>query len=146
MILPAVGQSERIWRETSRTHGADVIVDHSAVEELGAVGDRPPRTQRVDVLLSVFHLGRRRENSMRDAETSNGRGVAVKMMSLADLADVIGDSAMVGDVQRVLDGVVVSFSQLKGLFVTQLRGEKKLIAHKYAGVVIQSCARWYGVI
>lgn len=41
--------------------------------------------------------------------------------SIADLADVISDSAVVGDVQSILDCVVVAFGELKGLFITQLK-------------------------
>lgn len=37
-----------------------------------------------------------------------------------DLADVVSDSAVVGDVQSVLDCVVAALGELKGLFVTQL--------------------------
>lgn len=36
----------------------------------------------------------------------------------ADLTDVVSDSAVVGDVQSVLDRVVVTLGELKGLFVT----------------------------
>lgn len=42
----------------SVTYVADIIVDNSAEEELRAVGDGLPCTQRVDVLLSVFNLSR----------------------------------------------------------------------------------------
>lgn len=36
----------------------------------------------------------------------------------ADLADVVSDPAVVGDVQSVLDRVVAALGELKGLFVT----------------------------
>lgn len=39
-------------------------------------------------------------------------------LSNTDLADVVGDSAVVDDVQSVFDCVVVALSPLKGLFVT----------------------------
>lgn len=38
------------------THAADVVIDDSAEEELGTVGDGLPRAQRVDVLFPVFDL------------------------------------------------------------------------------------------
>lgn len=35
-----------------------------------------------------------------------------------DLADVVSDSAVVGDVQSILDRLVATLGELKGLFVT----------------------------
>lgn len=42
-----------------------------------------------------------------------------------DLADVVGDSAVVDDVQSVFDRVVVALSPLECLFVTQLNVQKQ---------------------
>lgn len=42
--------------QINSTHVADVVIDNPAEEELGAVGDGLPCTQRVDVLLPVFNL------------------------------------------------------------------------------------------
>lgn len=39
----------------------------------------------------------------------------------ADLADVVGDSAVVGDVESILDCVVAALGELEGLFVTELK-------------------------
>lgn len=39
-------------------------------------------------------------------------------VSKTDLADVVGDSAVVDDVQSIFDCVVVALGPLKGLFVT----------------------------
>lgn len=49
-------------------------------------------------------------------------GCKVKQLSLpADLADVIGDSAVVDDVQSIFVCVVVALGKLKGFLVTQLK-------------------------
>ena len=49
------------------------------------------------------------------------RQLVEQLFLIADLADVISDSAVVGDVQGILDCVVVALRELKGLFVTQLK-------------------------
>lgn len=49
------------------------------------------------------------------------RQLIKQIFLITDLADVISDSAVVGDVQSILDCVVVALGELKGLFVTQLK-------------------------
>lgn len=44
----------------------------------------------------------------------------------SDLTDIVGDSAVVDDVQSILDCTVVTPGELEGLLVAQLEIKKKL--------------------
>lgn len=99
------------------THVADIVVDNSTEEELGAVGDGFPGTERVDVLFSVFDLTGWDKDRWAKAKKASADKITVSFRS-TDLADVVSDSAVVGDVQSILHRVVAALGELKGLFVT----------------------------
>lgn len=44
---------------------------------------------------------------------------------MADLADVVSDSAVVDDVQSILHCAVVALGKLEGLFVAQLKTRRQ---------------------
>lgn len=53
----------------------------------------------------------------------------------SDLADIVGDSAVVDDVQSILDCTVVTPGELEGLLVAQLEIKKKHVEIWFYGVM-----------